>query len=98
MRASLYFLCAILPLGSSFLSLPKYQTHRLSTIDLTATYDDSDGTPSRRDFLQAGGLALSSLLVSGLLPNPAVAGEPKTIVLTGGNSGESLLLLDRQEH
>lgn len=90
MRVSVYFLATLLPLGSGFLSLPQQQTHRLVTLDVVATHPGSEGESSRRNVLQTGALALSSLLVPGLLPIPADAIELKTIVLTGGNSGESL--------
>lgn len=57
-----------------------------STTVLFAAQQSDDSVSSRRDLLiQSGGIALSSFLLGN--PLPAVAAEPKTIVITGSNSG-----------
>jgi len=48
---------------------------------------EGDG-PTRREAIQFGALALTALIFPGTSPAPAfAAGDPKTIVITGGNSG-----------
>ena len=89
-RLLIGFLLVILPFGRCFLSLPQRQNHRLPVTSLGETKVEAEGSSSRRDVLQVGAIALASLLVPGTSPS-AEASEPKTIVLTGGNSGEQTI-------
>lgn len=50
-----------------------------------ASNDEDEPTLSRRDVVELTGYALSAWMLGSSLP--AVASEPKTFVLTGGNSG-----------
>lgn len=84
MRFTLALLSCAAIACDAFTALPALKAYHFHSTSLAATPGDGS---SRREAIQFGALALSSLLVPGSLPSPACAAEPKTIVLTGGNSG-----------
>jgi NADPH:quinone reductase-like Zn-dependent oxidoreductase len=56
---------------------------RASPLDVLSVTGDR----TRRDLLEAGGVALSSLVLGQALPAFAQGSDPQTIVITGANSG-----------
>jgi len=93
-KAVIYQALLLGPMGcNAFISFA-HQCKRLpikknNKVALTASEnDDREGATNRRDAIQIGALALSSLFVSANFPTSSyAAGDPRTIVLTGGNSG-----------
>lgn len=75
-------LCSIVSSSNAFMST-QHRQERNPTFAAVLPSDESNEGPTRREAIQFGALALSSLLVPGTLPAPAYASEPKTIVLTG---------------
>lgn len=67
----------------AFLSTQHFQQERFVTLVASLPTDEGKDGPTRREAIQFGALALSSLLLPGTLPAPAYSTEPKTIVLTG---------------
>jgi hypothetical protein len=59
-------------------------TPKLSPSSFTSLYATGESVTDRRGALQWSGLALASLLLGG---DPARAADPKTILITGANSG-----------
>ena len=85
-------LCSIVSNGNAFISTPQQEClgrHRNQA--LGALQNEANEGPTRREAIQFGALALSSLLVPGTFPAPAYgASEPQTIVLTGELSNQPL--------
>jgi short chain dehydrogenase len=97
-----WILFAVLPLASLCTGFaPTYLQGKQSI--LLAGFDEytDSASLSRREAIQNAGLVFSAALLPAIPKSPAIAGEPKTIVLTGANSGigfEAVKTLASQGH